>query len=93
LLLQASNRPVFLDFVAILAYSASKHLQDGDIRIWNYPMKIERKIADSPRTRAIAARVSGLSGPCVGCRECRGLCEALLDALILPEIVLRSPEN
>jgi hypothetical protein len=56
-------------------------------------MKIERKIADSPRTRAIAARVSGLSGPCVGCRECRGLCEALLDALILPEIVLRSPEN
>lgn len=74
--------------VAKSTNSASKLLQQRDNRIWNNPMKIERKIAESPRARAIAERVSGLPGPCVGCRECRGLCEALLDALVLPEIIL-----
>jgi len=52
-------------------------------------MEIERNIAHAPRTRALAGNVAGLRGGCVGCKECSGLCEALIEALTLPDMILK----
>ncbi len=51
-------------------------------------MPISRSKADAPRVKALATKVSGLQGPCLGCTNCVGLCEALIDALVLPDLVL-----
>ncbi|WP_199525954.1 hypothetical protein [Rhodosalinus halophilus] len=51
-------------------------------------MKIDRKAGWAPRTAAVAREMGDLEGPCVGCRDCRGLCPALIEAMTLPEIVL-----
>jgi len=32
--------------------------------------------------------LTDLRQPCVGCRNCRGLCSALIDAIVLPELIL-----
>ncbi|MFC6639497.1 hypothetical protein [Sulfitobacter sediminilitoris] len=52
-------------------------------------MQLQRKIAYAPRSRALAKDLSQLPGPCVGCEGCQGVCAALIDAMLLPEIVLR----
>lgn len=52
-------------------------------------MQAHRKVAYAPRTKALALETSQMIGPCVGCVGCRGICQALLDAMTLPEIVLR----
>ena len=51
-------------------------------------MKIDRKAGWAPRTATVAREMGELQGPCVGCRDCRGLCPALIEAMTLPEIVL-----
>ncbi|UWQ37338.1 hypothetical protein PNH50_17105 [Leisingera aquaemixtae] len=51
-------------------------------------MPISRSKSDAPRVKALSAKVSGLQGPCLGCTNCVGLCEALIDALVLPDLVL-----
>lgn len=55
-------------------------------------MDIERNIAYAPRTRALAGDIAGLRGGCVGCKDCSGLCDALMEALYLPGVVLREKE-
>ncbi|CUI01450.1 hypothetical protein [Leisingera aquaemixtae] len=51
-------------------------------------MPISRSKSDAPRVKALATKVSGLQGPCLGCTNCVGLCEALIDVLVLPDLVL-----
>lgn len=51
-------------------------------------MHIDRTKADTPNVNALSVSLSGLGGPCVGCTECVGLCQALIDALVVPDIVL-----
>jgi len=51
-------------------------------------MQINRSKADASKVKALATEVSGLQGPCVGCSNCVGLCEALIDALVLPDLIL-----
>ena len=52
------------------------------------PMIIDRKIASAPRTEALAHNVAGLNGPCIGCEGCRGVCAAMIDAMLVPDIIL-----
>ncbi len=52
-------------------------------------MDIDRRIAHAPRSRALAGQIAGLRGGCVGCTDCTGLCLALIEALILPGVVLK----
>ena len=51
-------------------------------------MKIDRAAAFAPRTQALAEGISQLQGPCVGCVGCNGLCNALIEAILLPELIL-----
>ncbi|MBY6056907.1 hypothetical protein [Leisingera daeponensis] len=51
-------------------------------------MQISRSKATAPMVKALAAALSGLRRPCVGCSNCAGLCDALIDALVLPDLIL-----
>jgi len=51
-------------------------------------MQISRSKATAPKVKALATEVSELQGPCVGCTNCMGLCEALIDTLVLPGLIL-----
>lgn len=51
-------------------------------------MTISRDIGHAPRTHALAAELNGLNGPCIGCQDCRGMCQALIEALMLPDLIL-----
>lgn len=51
-------------------------------------MEIERRIATAPRMRALTEQINRLPGQCVGCRECRGVCEALFEAMVLPDLIV-----
>ncbi len=52
-------------------------------------MKIDREIAFAPRTRALGRDVAALNEPCIGCDDCQGICAALIEAMTLPDAVLR----
>ncbi|MEW9918351.1 hypothetical protein AB2B41_01950 [Marimonas sp. MJW-29] len=52
-------------------------------------MQLNRKIAHAPRSRALAEDLSKMNSTCVECEGCQGLCAALVDAMLLPEIILR----
>jgi hypothetical protein len=49
---------------------------------------ITRGLGETRRTKALADEIAGMSTPCVGCRNCRGLCRELIEAIILPEMIL-----
>ena len=51
-------------------------------------MIVDRKIATAPRTEALAHDVAGLADPCIGCEGCRGVCAAMIDAMVLPDLIL-----
>ncbi|MEX0317085.1 MAG: hypothetical protein AB3N21_03995 [Ruegeria sp.] len=51
-------------------------------------MQIDRSKAETPRLEALAGEVSALHGPCVGCSDCVGLYKALIDTLVLPDVIL-----
>ena len=52
-------------------------------------MNIDRKTAYAPRTSALAGKISQLQDPCVGCTDCVGMCAALIETMLVPEVVLR----
>ncbi|MDX2482164.1 hypothetical protein [Antarcticimicrobium sediminis] len=52
-------------------------------------MTISRTKSETPRLNALSVEISQLNGPCVGCDDCGGLCVALIDALVLPDVILR----
>lgn len=51
-------------------------------------MNINRSKPATPHIGALELELSSLHGPCVGCTDCDGLCEALIDALVVPGVVL-----
>ena len=51
-------------------------------------MQINRSKPETPKLEALAGQVSALQGPCVGCSDCVGLCTALIDTLVLPDMIL-----
>lgn len=51
-------------------------------------MFISRHIAEAPRTTDLATEIAKLNGPCIGCTECDGLCKELIDALVVPDVIL-----
>ncbi|MCR9126847.1 MAG: hypothetical protein NXH82_12050 [Rhodobacteraceae bacterium] len=52
-------------------------------------MQVDRKAAFAPRTRALAQDLTKVTGPCVGCPGCEGLCVALIEAMTLPDAILK----
>lgn len=51
-------------------------------------MIINRDKAPAHHVGELAQELSGLHGPCVGCKDCKGLCNALIEALVLPDVIL-----
>ena len=57
-------------------------------------MIIERTKAATPHMTALAHELSRLHSQCVGCPDCRGFCMVLIDALVVPGVILRErPER
>lgn len=52
-------------------------------------MKIDRMAAFAPKTRAVSSELAMMQGPCVGCTECEGMCKELIEAIVLPDAVLK----
>ncbi len=51
-------------------------------------MKISHDRASTPHMDHLSLQIGSLQGPCIGCSGCTGLCNALIDALTLPDIIL-----
>ena len=51
-------------------------------------MKISRTKVETPNMNNLSDQIVGLQGPCVGCEGCTGMCQALIDALTLPDLIL-----
>ncbi len=51
-------------------------------------MQINRGENQAPRVEQVTARAAHLQDACVGCTECTGLCLALIDAMVLPDLIL-----
>ncbi len=51
-------------------------------------MNIHRLVAAAPRTADLTVELAKLNGPCVGCTDCDGLCKELIEALVLPDVIL-----
>ena len=51
-------------------------------------MKTERRIAYAPHVAVLSRDLAALRGPCLGCTGCKGLCATLIDALVIPDLVL-----
>ncbi len=51
-------------------------------------MQVARKAAFAPRSEAVGAQLAALNEPCVGCTDCTGLCKDLIDAVVLPDLLL-----
>ncbi len=56
-------------------------------------MFISRHIAQAPRTAALTTEIAKLNGPCIGCTKCDGLCKELIDALVVPEVILSKSQT
>jgi formate hydrogenlyase subunit 6/NADH:ubiquinone oxidoreductase subunit I len=50
-------------------------------------MTIDRKTGHAPRVSALSQDLISV-GPCIGCKDCRGLCPALMEMIALPEAIL-----
>ena len=51
-------------------------------------MQIDRHVGHAPRSEEIGRELVALDGPCIGCKNCKGMCAALMQLLSLPEAVL-----
>jgi len=49
---------------------------------------INRDKSPTVHTGGLAEELASLNGPCVGCKDCKGLCPALIVALVLPDLIL-----
>ncbi|WP_428926875.1 hypothetical protein [Marinibacterium sp. SX1] len=52
-------------------------------------MKIDRSFVPSPRSQELLAKLDDIHGPCLGCADCNGFCAELIEALMLPDAVIR----
>ncbi|WGW02381.1 hypothetical protein [Tropicibacter oceani] len=51
-------------------------------------MQSDRLIGHAPRTAAMGQQLTTIQGPCIGCKGCQGLCQALIEAMSVPDVVL-----
>lgn len=51
-------------------------------------MQSDRLIGHAPQSRAIGDKLMTIQGGCIGCKGCTGLCQALIEALSVPDAVL-----
>lgn len=51
-------------------------------------MTIQRSKPPSRRTEELSRRLGELYGPCIACAECHGMCPSLIEALMLPDMIL-----
>lgn len=51
-------------------------------------MTVSRGHIETPRIDDLTSNLFALQGPCIGCSGCSGVCDALIDALIVPDLVL-----
>ncbi|WP_323771868.1 hypothetical protein [Antarctobacter sp.] len=51
-------------------------------------MHADRLIGHAPRSRAFGEKLHSTPGTCIGCKDCTGLCLALIEVLMVPETVL-----
>ena len=51
-------------------------------------MQVGRKVGHAPLVTSMAKQIAELRSACVGCKDCRGICHALIETLSLPEAVL-----
>lgn len=56
-------------------------------------LHIIRDRGETEKTEALAAQITTLNAPCVGCSDCRGICQALLEAMTVPDIILGSTRS
>lgn len=56
-------------------------------------MIVSRTTAATPICETVRADISQISGPCVGCKDCLGLCAALIDVLFLPDLILTKGDS
>jgi len=51
-------------------------------------VNITRSRGETRRTEALAAQIAGMACTCVGCSNCRGLCRELIEAIVIPDMIL-----
>lgn len=56
-------------------------------------MKINREIGHAPRTVTISKDLMMLNGPCIGCENCRGMCMELIEAMVVPDMILSAAKD
>jgi len=52
-------------------------------------LTIHRSKAPAHYSRELAKQLNALYGPCIECKDCHGLCPSLIEALTLPDAVLK----
>lgn len=55
-------------------------------------MKIERSKPSSRNTEVLHQRLNQLYGPCIHCQECHGMCPSLIEALVLPDLIVKKED-
>lgn len=50
---------------------------------------LEHRIAHAPRVRALAKDMSCMTTTCIGCTDCGGICQAMVDVVMVPRLVLQ----
>ncbi|SFL68753.1 hypothetical protein [Shimia aestuarii] len=56
-------------------------------------MRIDRNIGHAPRVEAIGQKLMESPMRCVDCTECKGLCQELIEVLVLPDMVLKGRDG
>ena len=51
-------------------------------------MMTQRSIANAPRTTALAQDLSRMATTCIGCTDCGGVCQAVIEVVVLPQVIL-----
>lgn len=52
-------------------------------------MEVTRNTGDSPRAQHLARTIAQSNTTCIGCPGCKGLCQVLIEALTVPDTVLK----
>ncbi|MGH1368421.1 MAG: hypothetical protein ACRBCL_07365 [Maritimibacter sp.] len=55
-------------------------------------MQAKRIAGYAPQTETLARDVTALKAGCVGCSDCKGLCQELIDAMLVPGLVLKGKD-
>lgn len=56
-------------------------------------MEVHRTKTDSPVLKALGTKLPDITAQCFGCSDCDGLCHEVLEAMILPDMILARGSN